>query len=128
MPGIGFELAKKFCNLSSLEATHRAAAQATMHEVVLSSCQAHNTTYGLATFMQTEPEREQTLCGLWEAANKVWKEVDDIVFTHLLQYDAELASFVSSAEDALHVKREGSGSTFEVSWGQPAAPPWPASR
>ena len=74
-----------------------------MHETVLCGRQAHDVAYGLATSLQTA-QREQTICGLQEAANKVWKEANNVMFMHLLQYDVELSSFVSSAEDALHVK------------------------
>ena len=39
-------------------------------------------------------------------AHQVWKEANDIVLTHLLQYNVELAAFVSSVEDALNIKWE----------------------
>ena len=47
-----------------------------------------------------------TLHGLQDAANKVWKDANDTVFSHLLRYDEELATFISSAEDALKNKEE----------------------
>ena len=46
----------------------------------------------------------QTLCGLCEEADKVWKEANDIIFSDLLRYDLELATFISSVEDALKNK------------------------
>ena len=68
--------------------------------------QAHSTTYRLATATQSAPERELTLCGLHKTANKAWKDANDVLFSHLLQYNAELASFISSIKDALRNKRE----------------------
>ena len=103
---LGSNLAKRFCTLCGLEATHCAAAQSTVHETVLSGCQACSAAYGLATATQSVPEREFTLCGLCEAANKAWKDTNDILFSHLLQYNVELASFISSTKDALRNKRE----------------------
>ena len=101
---LGSDLTKRFCTLRSLEATHCATAQSTAHKMVLSRHQAHSTAYRLATATQAVPERELTLHGLYEAANKVWKDVNDVLFSHLLQYNVELASFISSAEDALRNK------------------------
>ena len=101
---LGSDLAKRFCTLCTLDATHRAAAQSTVHEMVLSRCQAHSAAHGLATGTHSVPERELTLHGFCEAVNKAWKDANDILFSHLLQYNAELASFISSAEDALRNK------------------------
>ena len=101
---LGSDLAKRFCTLCSLKATHCATAQSTAHEMVLSRCQAHSAAYGLATATQSVPERELTLRRLREAANKAWKDTNDILFSHLLQYNTELASFISSAKDALRNK------------------------
>ena len=103
---LGSDLVKKFHNLCGLEGGHWTAVQSTVHEMVLSGCQAHSATYGLATTMQTGPERELTLCRLRKAANKVWKDANNVMFMYLLQYNMELASFISSAEDALQDKQE----------------------
>ena len=100
---LGSDLTKRFCTLCSLKATHRATAQSTANKMVLSRCQAGSTAYRLATATQSVPERELTLCGLHKAANKVWKDVNDVLFSHLLQYNAELA-FISSTKDALRNK------------------------
>ena len=42
---LGSYLTKRFCALCSLKASHQAVAQSTMHETVLSGCQAHSTAY-----------------------------------------------------------------------------------
>ena len=78
---LGSDLSKRFHTLCSLEATHHAATQATTHKMVLSGCQAHSTDYGLATATQAGPERELTLCGLHKAANKVWKDTNNVMFS-----------------------------------------------
>ena len=45
-----------------------------------------------------------TLHGLWETTDKAWKDANDTIFLHLLRYDAELATFISSTKDALKSK------------------------
>ena len=81
-------------------------AQATTHETVLSGCQACSTAYGVATATQQAEQRESTLQGLCKEANKAWKDDNDIIFSHLLKYDSELANFLNSAEDTLRNKRD----------------------
>ena len=68
---LGSELAKWFQILCGIEASHRMAAQATTHEIVLSGCQAHSAAYGVATATQQAKQQELTLCRLHEEANKV---------------------------------------------------------
>ena len=84
----------------------RTMAQATAHETVLSGCVAHSTTYGVATTIQNVEEQESTLCGLHAEANKVWKDDNDVIFSHLLRYDSQLAGFITSAEGTLQGKCE----------------------
>ena len=67
---LGSELSKWFQTLCGLEASHRAAAQATTHEIVLSGHQAHSTAYGVSTATQQAEQWELTLCGLHKEANK----------------------------------------------------------
>ena len=101
---LGSELAKQFQTLCGLEASHHMAAQATAHEIVLSGRQACSTAYGVATTIKPVGQRELTLCRLCEEANKAWKDANDVIFSHLLKYDSELANFINSAEDALKDK------------------------
>ena len=99
---LGSELAKQFQTLCGLEASHHMAAQATAHEIVLSRCQACSTAYGVAAATQQAEQWELTL--LCEAANKAWKDANDVIFSHLLKYDSELANFLNSADDTLKNK------------------------
>ena len=77
------------------------AAQATDHEIVLSGHQAHSAAYGVATATQQAEQWESTLHGLRKEANKAWKDANDVIFSHLLKYDSELATFLDSTEDTL---------------------------
>ena len=72
--------------------------------MVLSGCLIHNTAYAVAATTQQAKEWESTLRGLHNEANKVWKDVNDIIFSHLLKYDSQLANFLNSAQDALRNK------------------------
>ena len=100
---LGSELAKQFQTLWRFEASHH-MAQATTHEIVLPRHQAHSAAYGVATTIQQAIQQELTLCRLHKEANKAWKDVNDVIFSHLLNYDSELANFINSAEDALKDK------------------------
>ena len=103
---LGSDLAKQFQTLCGLEAMHHAVAQATAHETVLSGCIACSAACGVTTTIQKAKEWESTLCGLHEEANKPWKDANDIIFSHLLKYDSELATFLTSADDTLRNKCE----------------------
>ena len=64
-------------------------------------CQACSTAYGAAAVTQQAEQWELTLHRLYEEANKAWK---DVIFSHLLKYDSELANFLNSVEDTLKNK------------------------
>ena len=80
------------------------AAQATTHEIILSGCQAHSAAYGVATATQQAEQWELTLPRLCKEANKAWKDANDVIFSHLLKYDSELANFLNCVEDTLKNK------------------------
>ena len=101
---LGSDLAKWFQTICRLEASHRAVAQATTHETVLSGCLIHSAAYAVAATIQQAEEWESTLCRLSNKANKMWKDANDVIFSHLLKYNSELADFLNFAEDALRNK------------------------
>ena len=101
---LGFDFAKWFQTICRLKASHHTVAQATAHEMVLSRYLIHSASYAVATTTQQAKEWESTLHRLCDEANKAWKDVNDIIFSHLLKYDFELANFLNSAEDALRNK------------------------
>ena len=79
-------------------------AQATTHEIVLSRCLIHSTAYAVTATTQQAKEWESTLHRLCDKANKVWKDANDVIFSHLLKYNSKLADFLNSTEDALRNK------------------------
>ena len=101
---LGSDLAKWFQTICRLEASHLAAAQATTHEMVLSRCLIHSTAYAVVATTQQAKEWESTLNRLCEEANKAWKDINDVIFSHLLKYNSKLADFLNSTEDALRSK------------------------
>ena len=103
---LGSDLVMWFQTICGLKASYRTMAQATIHEMVLSRCLVHSIAYAVATTTQQTEEWESTLCGLCKEANKAWKDANDVIFSHLLKYDSELANFLSSAEDTLRNKHD----------------------
>ena len=82
---LGSDLAKWFQTICRLKALHHAMAQATAYETVLSRCLIHSTVYAAATTTQQAKEQESTLRRLCDKTNKVWKDVNDVIFSHLLK-------------------------------------------
>ena len=115
---LGSELTKLFQTLCGLEASHCMATQATTHEIVLSRCQARSTAYGVAAATQQTEQQKLTLYRLCKEANKAWKDANDIIFSHLLKYNSELANFLNSAEDTLKTNVMRSGGVSKASWKQ----------
>ena len=103
---LGSDLAKWFQTICGLKASHHTMAQATTHETVLSRCLVSSAAYAVAATTQQAEEQESTLRGLCEEADKAWKDTNDVIFSHLLKYDSELANFLNSAEDALRNKHD----------------------
>ena len=100
------KLTKQFQNLSRLEAMHRMAAQAAAHETINVGCMTHSTAFGVATVTQTDQERESSLCRLFAEANQAWKDANEVVFSHLLKYDSQLAALITAAEGTLQTKHD----------------------
>ena len=96
----------QFQTLSRLEAMHCTTAQAMAHETVLLGYVVHSATYGVATTIQNAKEWESTLHGLCAEANNVWKDSNDVIFSHLLRYNSQLVGFITSVEDTLCDKCE----------------------
>ena len=101
---LGSDLDKQFHTICRLEASHHATAQATTHETVFSGCLIHSAAYAVAATTQQTKEWESTLHRLCNKANKAWKDANDVIFSHLLKYDSELADFLNFTEEALRNK------------------------
>ena len=103
---LGSELAKQFQNLSRPEAVHCTTAQATAHETINVGCMACSATFGMATATQTDEECESSMCRLCAEANQAWKDANEVIFSHLLKYNTQLAAFISAAEGTFQAKRD----------------------
>ena len=101
---LGSELTKQFQNLSRLEAVHHTAAQAAAHENIKEGCMACSATFGIATATQTDEEHKSYMCRLHIEANQAWKDANEVIFSHLLNYDTQLVAFISTAEGTLQAK------------------------
>ena len=101
---LGSDLDKQFHTICRLEASHRATAQATTHETVFSGCLIHSAAYAVAATTQQTKEWESTVHRLRDKANKAWKDANDVIFSHLLKYNSELADFLNFTEEALRNK------------------------
>ena len=97
---LGAELAKQFQNLSRLEAVHHAMA----HETINVEHLAHNAAFSTNSANQMHRDHEKSLHQLRAEANQAWKDMNDVIFSHQLRYDSQLAAFISSAEGALQAK------------------------
>ena len=100
------KLANEFQTLSGLEAIHHAVAQATTHEIINAGCTAQSEAYGLLPRDQDhKPKHKETPQQLLTEADKVWKDTNDVMYSHQLQYDRELTAFISNAEATLQEKQ-----------------------
>ena len=102
---LGSKLTKQFQNLSGLEAVHHATAQAAAHETINMGCMARSTAFGVATATQTDEKDESSMHRLHAKANQAWKETNEVIFSHLLKYDTQLAAFISTTESTFQAKR-----------------------
>ena len=101
---LGAKVAKQFQNLSGLEAMHCATAQATVHETINAGCMAHNATFSIIAAIQPNGDCEKFLHQFCTEADQVWKDMNNIIFSHQLKYDAQLVAFITTAEVTLQAK------------------------
>ena len=101
---LGIELTKQFQNLSGLEAVHRAVAQASAHETINVGHMAHNATFSIIAANQPDGDHKKFLQQFCAEANQAWKDMNDVIFSHQLKYDAQLAAFITTTEGILQAK------------------------
>ena len=101
---LGTELAKQFQNLSRLEAVHCTAAQATAHKTINAGHMACNVAFSAITANQPDGDHKKFLHQFHAEADQAWKDTNDIIFSHQLKYDAQLAAFITTAEGTLQAK------------------------
>ena len=103
---LGVELTKQFQNLSGLEAVHRAMAQATAHKTINVGCMAHNAAFSAIAANQPDGDHKKFLHQSHVEADQVWKDTNDVIFSHQLKYDAQLAAFITTAKGTLQAKQD----------------------
>ena len=55
---------------------------------------------------QPDMDHEEFLHQFCLEADQAWKDTNDIIFSHQLKYDAQLAAFITTAEGTLQAKRD----------------------
>ena len=101
---LGVELTKQFHNLSRLEAMHCAAAQATAYKTINAGCMAHNAAFSTTAANQPDVDCKEFLHQFHMGANQAWKDTKDVIFSHQLKYEAQLAAFITTVEGTLQAK------------------------
>ena len=97
------KLAKKFQVLSGLEAIHRNSVQGTVHEMLTMRHSASEAAYLAVTWDRVPDDKyEATTRHLHSEADVAWKEMHEVMYNHQLQYDRQLATFLTGAKKALN--------------------------
>ena len=95
------KLAKKFQVLLGLEAMHRNSIQGMVHETLTPGHSAQEATY--SAIMQDrvpDNEHEAMTHRLHPEADATWKEMHEMMHNHQLQYDGQLATFLTGTKTA----------------------------
>ena len=79
-------------------------AQTTAHETINAGCMAHNGAFSTITADQPDADCEEFLHQFHTEADQAWKDTNDIFLSHQLKYDAQLAAFITTAEETLQAK------------------------
>ena len=81
-----------------------AMAQAIAHKTINAGCMAHNAAFSAIAANQPNGDHMKFLHQFHVEAYQVWKDTNDIIFSHQLKYDAQLAAFFTTAEGTLQAK------------------------
>ena len=126
---LSVKLAKKFQVLSGLEAMHCNSIQGMAHETLTLGCSAQEATYSAIMWDRIpEDECEAMTHHLCSEADAAWKEMHEVMYNHQLQYDRQLATFLTDTKmalndmqgevwDAIHALAENEGITFNACLG-----------
>ena len=126
---LGVKLAKKFQVLSGLEAMHHNPIQGMVHETLTLGHSAQEATYSaIMQYRVPDDEHEATTHCLCSEADVTWKEMHEVMYSHQLHYDGQLATFLVYAEmalddmrgevwDAIRALAENEGITFDACLG-----------
>ena len=100
---LGVKLAKQFQVLSGLEAMHHNSIQGMVHETLTLGHSAWEATYlAILRDRVSEAECEATTHHLCSEADAAWKEMHEVMYSHQLQYDQHLSTFLTDAKMALN--------------------------
>ena len=126
---LGIKLAKQFQVLLGLEAMHHNSIQGKAYETLMLRCSAREAAYSaILQDRVSEDKCEATTHCLCSEVNAAWKEMHEVMYNHQLQYDQQLATFLTEAEMALSNMRgevwasvdasaENEGITFDACLG-----------
>ena len=96
---LGIRLAKEFQVLSGLEAIHRNSIQGTVHETLTLGHSAWEAAYSAILRDDImEAECEATTHHLHSEADAAWKEMQEVMYNHQLEYDQQLAAFLKETD------------------------------
>ena len=97
---LGIKLAKQFQVLLGLETMHHNSIM--VHETLTLGRSAWEATYSaILQDRVSEDECKTTTRRLCSEANAAWKEMHEVMYNHQLQYDQQLAAFLTETEMAL---------------------------
>ena len=97
---LGIRLAKKFQVLLGLEAMHHNSIQGMVHETL--RCSAWEAAYSAIMKDRVPDDKHEAMtCCLCSEAVVAWKEMHEVMYNHQLQYDGQLATFLTDAKTAL---------------------------
>ena len=65
---------------------------------------ACNAAFSTDTANQMDRDHNKSLCQLHTEADQAWKDTNDVISSHQLRYDSQLAAFISTAEGTLQAK------------------------
>ena len=100
---LSVKLAKWFQVLLGLKAMHHNSIQGTAHETLTLEHSAWEAAYSAILWDRVpEDECEAMTYHLHTEANAAWKEMHEVMYSHQLQYDGWLATFLTEAKMALN--------------------------
>ena len=65
---------------------------------------AHSAAFITITATQMDWECQLSMCQFHAEADQAWKDTNNIIFSHQLRYDSQLATLISTAEVTLQAK------------------------
>ena len=100
-----------------------------VHETLTLRCSAQEAAYSAILWNRVSEDEHETMTHcLCSEADAAWKEMYEVMYNHQLQYDQQLAAFLTKAEMALsdmggevraavHTLAENEGITFDACLG-----------